>query len=1133
MCIVRGKLYRKCANILFLRIFADGLFVMVFGMDEIMKTLTVYSASAGTGKTYTLAARYIALLMDTAGDRGYRHVLAVTFTNKATAEMKQRILGQLYSISDCEANNSKDKSWNRATADFVSTVRGFMRRSLTDDALAAKARRLCRNILEDYDGMQVQTIDAFLHQLLTGMAHMLGIGADFGVELDSHHVIAAAVDEVMKSEDRENADKKADKDSSFNYLVDYIEERLDEEKSWDVRKNLIAMTKELLKEAVLKDESEIVLNPDKIRRYKQSVDWRKHPGVKTMYALYNKICDCKTKNEINGGRNYYAFIKRVGDTFSGTVNSDDAFRGLGEKDAERLMDDKFLKKISTRPEEIRQTLLEMQMLSNECRKVYLSYVITTRYLNDLAMMGFVKKYVDLNLQEANAILLARTAYVLHTALKPGDADFILEKAGIRYNHIMIDEFQDTSSLQWAVFRELISEILASGGTTLIVGDVKQSIYRWRNGDYSIMQGLMKAGEKTKYDSAVVYMGEDTIYNYVQTIPLRKNFRSQAQVVKFNLQFFDWLCAENSYAYKFKDIYRELTDNWSIADYCNKADANIGYVQVITRKYSNSRSKKDNDYPSRAEVRAENVQRMFLDIVELLNSGVDMSEILILVRYNKEAREIIEQYVKCGFEKHGISLCSNDSFLLESSWSVQAVVNAMKVIANNDKLSATFLMIHNLYVENLSKDLIRLPLCEMAEQIIKLILLDDNGNMRFNDRVYLNSFLDEVASFVVTYGSDIKSFLCYWDEQLYAKAIPASVTDGVRIMTIHTAKGLESKYVFVPFCDWDLNKDRSGSMLWCKAEYEFCDDNAVKLLNIIPAAQQKGMAETKYNIVYDKELQAQCVDSLNLLYVAFTRAADQLYIYTSISNTTDSDDPQTVGNLVYAYVSKENFNVGEKDVIVDSKKEVLSPFEYICKSDSCADYCFCSNDEVIRFRQSQESINYIQSGFEAVESLDTRINTGNLRHDIFANIETISDASKVVEDFYLRSLITSRSEVDAILEEIERVWRNPKMSDWFSGRWKVLREVGIMRPKRDFVDEMEKWKAQPAGTRSLMPRRELRPDRVMMREGKIVVLDFKFGKQNHEKYSRQVKEYMELFNQMGYTDVEGYLWYGFDGELVKI
>ena len=375
-------------------------------MSEGMKTLTIYSASAGTGKTYTLATRYIALLMDNADDRAFRHVLAVTFTNKATAEMKQRILSYLYQIS--KGNSSLSDS-----------VRSFMHLKLDYKDMAAKAERIYHNILAEYDDMHVSTIDAFLQQLITGMAQMLGIGADFGVELDSNHVVAVAVDDVMTEGPA----------GSIGVLINYLEERMDDEKGWDVRKDLIGMTKELLKEAVQKDKDDIVLDPVGIENYKKSINWRQNPCVKEMRNVYEQVKDCRDNDEIKGGNNFYKFIERIGDSLEGKATTENAFRGLG-KTVETLYGDKFPPKVPHRPE-IQDILQRMQELTVPCRKAYFSSRITSRYLNDLAMMKFVDDTLTRNLEEANTILLARTAYVLQSALKPGDADFILQAADQR------------------------------------------------------------------------------------------------------------------------------------------------------------------------------------------------------------------------------------------------------------------------------------------------------------------------------------------------------------------------------------------------------------------------------------------------------------------------------------------------------------------------------------------------------------------------------------------------------------------------------------------------------------------------------------------------------------------------------
>ena len=1079
------------------------------------KNMIVYSASAGTGKTYTLAARYIALLMDSADDKAYRHILAVTFTNKATAEMKQRILSWLYRMGTRPPlipHNGEDQVGEKSVVDkFFNTVRSFMRSKPDDETMAAKAERVYHNILADYDDMRVSTIDAFLQQLITGMAQMLGIGADFGVEIDTDHVISTAVDEVITDGSKE----------SIGVLTNYVDDRIGEEKRWDVRGELIKMTKELLKEAVLKDKNDIVLNPEKIRKYKNAINWRRNPKVQEMQKLYESVKDCKANNEINdGGRNFYFFIARVGNTFAGNINNERAFKGLNDDYAKKLFSADFVARVPQRPE-IQDILQRMQELAAPCRTAYLSSTITSRYLNDLAMMNFVNENVTRNLEEANAILLARTAYVLQSALKPGDADFILEKAGIRYRHIMIDEFQDTSTLQWEVFRHLIEEMLASGGTTLIVGDVKQSIYRWRNGDYRIMQGMHT------------------------THSLTKNFRSQARVVEFNHKLFEHLCQEGGYAHRFADIYRDTkTDEqgnplpFDIADYCNKADKDAGYVQVKTYWYKSGGTEEE----KHSVVKERMMDDVFADIGELLDRGAAMGDILILVRTNKEAKDIISHYANSTLPARHIRLCSNDSFLLESSRSVQVVVNALKYIATGESMADMYLKMCGVPVDCLNKSLMRLPLNELVEKVMKLTLFDSDGKLRFDDKPFLNSFIDEVGNYVNSYGSNINDFLVYWDDKLHGKAIPASGNEGVHIMTIHSAKGLESKYVFIPFCDWDLVKDRQDSKLWHEAVCKPDIDKDVEMLKLIPAHVVTGMAETDYKEAYEAEHEAQRVDNLNLLYVALTRAADQLYVYADVAKPGDSkskgkksedNEPKTVGDLVRGFVGDDFYCVGSKDIIADDKPVDDTPFEHHFNDDEVVGYTFCSNEDAIRFRQSQESLCYMQRGADNADKASLRINAGNLRHDIFAHINTMADTDRVIHDFYTKGIIESQAEAEAITEEMERAWRNPQMADWFGGGWRVLREVSVLRPKDEYDAEVAAWRSMPADQRGPMPKRELRPDRVMVRDDEAVLLDFKFGKQNHTKYSEQVEQYMSLLRQMGYSRVTGYLWYGNDGELVKV
>ena len=355
------------------------------------------------------------------------------------------------------------------------------------------------------------------------------------------------------------------------------------------------------------------------------------------------------------------------------------------------------------------------------------------------------------------------------------------------------------------------------------------------------------------------------------------------------------------------------------------------------------------------------------------------------------------------------------------------------------------------------------------------------------------------------------------------------------MTIHTAKGLESKYVFIPFCDWDLT--RNDKIIWheaiCEPQGAGQGTGQVKKLKLIPAEVIKGIEETDYKEAYDEEHEAQKVDNLNLLYVAFTRAADHLYVYADVNQSASASDPKTVGDLVRDFVGTDCYCKGEKAIMAENEHYADTPFEYHFKDDEMVGYTFCSSDDAIRFRQSQESLFYMQRGADGATGMTGLINAGNLRHDIFAHINTMADTGRVINEFYTKGIIESQAEAAAIAGEIERAWQNPQMADWFGGGWRVLREVSVLRPKDEYDAEVLVWKSQPEQQRGLVPKRELRPDRVMVRNGEAVVLDFKFGKHNHANYSRQVEQYLTLLSRMGYEKVEGYLWYGLDGELVRV
>ena len=1074
------------------------------------KTLTVCRASAGTGKTYTLAARYIALLMDEDSNYLYRNILAVTFTNKATAEMKQRILSYLYLIAE-----GKDDG-------FLKSVKGYMtkNKAKNDDWFRDKARCVYHNILEDYDNMRVVTIDSFLQTLVSGMAQAVGIGASFNVVLDLKHTISTAVDEIMTTHINEDTNTK-------KLLTDYVEQQLNEEKAWDVRSSLCKMADEIFKESVQSEDQSKILDASVIEAYRKAVvnvDFKAEKSE--LEKLYTVVSDCETHGEIVGGRNYYFLIGRVRKSLDNTATSAQMFKCLSDGDFEKLNDGKFLKKFNDpiRASQVQQTLIAMHNLCKDLRNKWLVRQITLERLNDLMLMASVKKRIDVNMDEANSILLARTACVLSKSLKHGDADFILEKAGIRFKHIMIDEFQDTSVLQWNVFKLLAEEVLGSGGTVLVVGDIKQSIYRWRNGDYTIMEKLGQSGE--------------VLDNYFTEQLLTRNFRSQANVVEFNLSLFKKLKGIKALD-EVSGLYDEGYEHERLDEFHKWGNDHNGYVQCMVFPYSDSKT-----------VVRDIANQMFEDVTNLLDNkqapSDTASDILILIRNKDQMAPIMEAYNNSSLPSRGVSLCSNDSFKLGKSESVQLIVAALKAIYGSDSISRELLRAHGKNVENLKTCDKRMPLYEMTEYIVNILFCDEDNEVKVDDIDYVNCFIDKVRSYVDNYGSDAKGFLRSWDDDLYKSTIPAANNGGIRIMTIHSAKGLEARHVFVPFCSWELTGGKHRTTLWVEPKAETNNPTVIRP-KLVPTMSKVDMAETAYSADYEAEKKAQLVDNVNLLYVALTRAADNLFIYTPLSyKSLDSNALATVGDLVFECLKGENVEPNktlldkakeEWDGCQDGKpacamwtkgdlyfrqpkqtatEEARSPFEYKYGKDEKTELRYFSTRGNISFRQSQESLLYKPGKDQDKRS--SRIDAGILRHNILAEIKTSEDVDKVVDKFFTKGVIESEEDAGEIKKELNEAWTKwPEMADWFGGGWKLLREVTLICPAGSGADS----------------KTELRPDRVMIKDGKAVVLDFKFGKQNHKKYSEQVEGYVQALQQMGYSDVEGWLWYGFDNELVKV
>ncbi len=1044
---------------------------------DLDKRLSVYKASAGTGKTFTLAAYYVGLLLS---GESYKNILAVTFTNKATEEMKVRIMGYLYDIAQSTPGAN----------DFLAKAKTYMlpgcaNAEKSDAKLREIAKKCFTEMLADYDNVHVSTIDSFLQTLLSGMAQLLNQRIGFAPELDQKQLFTEAVDRLI-------SEKMTGDAATANIISNYISSRMDDEQNWDIRTNLIKTAEILYSEAaqVYAAEGQIEMDPKAIDDYRRKIaEWQNQPEfveLKKQCASIQNVIDALPEKTTNRSAVLSA-LKYVNQSFTNIkeVKTENIFRGFTKDQIQKVESGNWDKNLGSA---LCQELITFQNSCITCRGLYFEAKLTLKYLNDMRLMQALVDVINETLHEQNKVLLAETSSILRNALTPGDADFILEKSGIRYRYIMIDEFQDTSKLQWEVFLPLLEEILSVGRqTVLIVGDIKQSIYRWRNGDWHIMAGLSS---------------DKKIGRHYNEKPLKRNFRSQKEVVKFNLEAM--LSAAKDPAVKDVDatLYDEGYEEQHLGDYYNGSHSD-GYVRM--RVFPMPRQK--------GKVIAQRIiADMFSTMEELISKGIRPSDIMILIRKNKEAMAVaryfqdnILNYADDYPNLNKTRLVSRDSFVLKQSKSVLSVINALRYIESKDPVAGRFVELATAQTgvcSRLNAIDKSLPLYEMVQTVVGLLLCGQSTE----DIAYVNCLLDNVRAYMSENGSNRKAFLQYWDDFLCNKAIPSAQADAIQIMTIHSSKGLESKTLFIPFCSWLLTEDKG--VMWCR--------RAQDSDKYIPIEIKDDTVGTSYQMDYDQECKEQKVDNLNLLYVALTRAADNLFVYVDAEITSKGLTQNSVGSLL---INKESIEVevlktyaAGKDnpenmafvergygtlTIRAAKEATQSTFGF--EAAEAIGATLQSDSSQVRFRQSQEGIMHAKMGDDS-DIVTDRKEIGTICHDLLSRIKTRNDVERVVATAWNKGVFAGREQCAQVKEYINKIWENEQMAAWYDGSWKLLCEQGIL------IDEEER-----------------RPDRVMIRGNEAIVLDYKFGAEKSE-HCKQVQDYMKAMQQLGYTKVSGYLWY---------
>lgn len=1087
------------------------------------KALTVYKASAGSGKTFTLASEYITLVVKNPQD--YKKILAVTFTNKATQEMKTRILSQLYGI----AHKLPD---SQAYYEQVLRKTGFPELTIRENA--AEALSL---LTHHYNEFRVQTIDAFFQSVLRNLARELNLTANLRIDLNDEQVEAQAVDELINSlEEGEEV---------LTWIRDYIDKNIEDDKGWNVIGQIKDFGKNIFKDFYKEHKAELdnrfreesffddfITDLRKIR--KESPKKVKEQAGK----LLQKISDA--------GVDIGYFVKGLCGYITKQFENEPTDDGPSANVLKCLdsPDNWLLKKCPAGEKERISALISeswyddlllLEQYRKECWKEYQSSNLTLKHLSQLRLLHAISEAVDEINKDTNRFMLSNTQSLLSTLMKDTDTPFVFEKMGAYLKHIMIDEFQDTSTIQWTNFRKLLDNCMAQiESHNLIVGDVKQSIYRWRQGDWKLLNNI-------EYD-----FSEEQI----KIEPLETNYRSEENIIRFNNAFFTQAVIQTVKELERDDIKgaAQLIEAYKEIEQKPRKDDGKGSVHIKLFPY---------DKKTVSEYNENVLNELVSNIRELLNRGYKQKDIAILVRSKGVIQDIADKFQ----DEFGtdVSIVSDEAFQLDASLAVNVIIAALRLLTHpDDKLTEGKLVKlyqqqviqtdrdnNALFVDEGERELksflpsgyidkfdflLRLSLVDLVDEIYSLFNL---GSLE-GQSAYVCTFYDTLNEYLRDHPADIDDFIEEWEDSLSSNTIQSDEVDGIRLITIHKSKGLEYDNVLIPFCDWGLEKT-VGNTIWCPGDNK---ERPYGELPLIPVDFSKKMIGTVFEDDYKEEHLQNTVDNMNLLYVAFTRAGKNLFItgkkaskttFTKLQNGNTATDRSQIIQLVIDDLANELpgatvDDAGDKEAIsfdfgtlldceqrVDKEKSTENPFELTPKTHKLKIETF---PHPVSFRQSNKSHDFING--EDIDPSDANryIKVGNILHQLFSTILTEDDIEPRLKELEQEGVIYNDEVTSRELQnKIANALMNEKVKDWFSSRWKLFNECTILDYDKESGDIHEH-----------------RPDRVMTDGKEIIVVDFKFGKPR-EEYHEQVQRYMSLLMRMGYEKVSGYIWYVVRNEIV--
>ena len=1044
-------------------------------------SFSIYDASAGSGKTYTLVKEYLKIILSSAKNDAYRNILAITFTNKAVHEMKSRIVGSLSEFA-------KDEPSTKA----LDLMEDLSRETgLSIIKIKTKSQNIIKHLIHNYAAFDISTIDKFTHKVIRAFAHDLNLPMTFEVTLDTENLLTEAVDAIIAQAGQDETLTKL--------LIDFTMEKTDDDKSWDISREILETGRLVLNE---NNRNEILHFQDK--SIEEFVEIKKKMLVLCKdLELENEQLATETLSLIDkNGIDLKSFSRGTFPNHllsirDGKFNSrNKTFHEFDDIAINKTANDKAL------IENIIPSLLDTldKIYKNfEKRDFYKAFL---KNITPLSLLNTVSNELAKIQSEQNILSISEFNAIIHREIQNQPAPFIYERLGERYRHFFIDEFQDTSEMQWQNLIPLIDNALSGEddfgkkGTLMIVGDPKQSIYRWRGGKAEQFIELSK--EINPYNKE-----ENPFSNKDKEVKhLDRNYRSYSEVIDFNNAFFALISSEFS-----NEDYKDLYENHSFQNSNSKKGGyvNISFLPIIEKEDFTD----DEDVVEKSDLY---VLATLNTIQNVIREGFEYKDIVILTRKRDQGIAIANYLTE-----QKIPLLSSETLMIGNATEVRLIVHLLKYLHNSADLESkanflhflaitkeTSIPVHDFILQGmnqknesefqqwllsfdvaLSFENIRKKSLYEAVEIIISKFLTVEGN------AYVQYFLDIVLERDVRNQAGIADFLMYWDKNGSKFSIPSPEgNNAVRIMTIHKSKGLEFPVVIMPFAEEDYSR-KPKDKLWLDTE----DSNLnVSKALIDNSSAVEGFGENASS-AFNLKKQEELLDNINVLYVALTRAEEQLYVISqTLKEKKDGGFPGNMASFFIKYlIEKGVYDQDKFEYEFGDKGRISLPGKILDLVKTIPVVSEVLNPKNIKIAQREA----LMWGTHQQEA----ISYGNVIHEILAYIKNKSDIDLAITKAIENGLITY-DQNEIVYTTLLEIVNHPEISICFDGNIKVLNEQTIV---------------QKYG-------KTLKPDRIVITQNnEAYLLDYKTGLPN-PKYTKQIQEYQEAIEDLGYKVLKKVLVY---------